>query len=61
MKQVVKVRDSMTGEVTVGESVIRNYMHLEVQLANRMHTFRPKKGKGSYERHPKHRGSLMCE
>lgn len=34
----------------------RNELHFEIQKTSRAQVFKPKKGKGSYKRHPKHRG-----
>lgn len=34
---------------------LRNELHFDVQKNTRAHIFKSKKGKGSFQRHPKHK------
>ncbi len=34
---------------------VRNELHFNTQLKERAHVFKSKKGKGSFQRHPKHK------
>lgn len=53
MKQ--KIRVTFNGKTIEGEKTIRNLDHFEIQLKTRAHTFKTKKGKGSYTRKSKHK------
>lgn len=37
------------------DSRLRNFMHFDVQRRTRASVFKPKKGKGSFRRRPKHK------
>ena len=55
MKQKIKVIDKVSGKTIEEETEIRNLDHFNIQLRNRAHIFRAKKGKGSYTRKRKHK------
>ena len=37
---------------------VRNELHFNTQLKERAHVFKPKKGKGSFRRFPKHKNKI---
>ena len=39
-----------TIHIKIDQTKLRNEMHFETQLKTRSHTFKPKKGKGSFKR-----------
>ena len=43
-----------TIKVKVNQTKLPNKLHFEVQKTTRMHIYKPKKGKGSYQRRSKH-------
>lgn len=58
MKRKIKIIDNVSGKVIEEETEIRNLDHFSVQLKERAHVFRPKKGKGSFRRFPKHKNKV---
>ena len=55
MKQKIKIIDKVSGKTFEKETEIRDLDHFEVQRQTRAHVFKPRKGKGSFKRHAKHR------
>lgn len=58
MKRKIKIIDNVSGKVIEEETEIRNLDHFNTQLRERAHVFRPKKGKGSFRRFPKHKNKI---
>lgn len=52
MKQKIVIHDNLckTPKTIVKEVEVRDIEHFEAQLKYRSHTFKPKKGKGSFKR-----------
>lgn len=50
------MEEKMEIKIKADDGRIPNKMHFEVQLSTRSNVFFPKKGKGSFRRHAKHKG-----
>lgn len=59
MKRKIKIIDNISGKTLEEESEIRNLDHFSVQLRERAHVFKSKKGRGSYTRKIKHKSDLQ--
>lgn len=60
MKQKIRVK-GIDGKVLEGEFEIPDKTHLEAQIKYRANVFKPKKGKGSYNRKNKYKKGDLNE
>ena len=52
----ISMMKKISGKVKAKQIRQPNEMHLEVQIKTKANVFKPKKGKGSFRRNPKHKG-----